>query len=227
MHYRMYGRIVELCRWQVTYTEFDREMVAYCPTEEEADTIVARTGGVKTALDTEGYDWIDGIETDDVPDTMAAAREIIRQGRSAYLNRLHIPTAEASAVALMRSILPTVPLADDTQKLTVSGLYDDWTAGSYAVGDIRNAMGQTWECFQAHDNAVYPDIAPDNAAWLTFWRPLHGTSPETARPFVTVHGAHDMYRAGEYMTYEGQLYRCVSDTSYSPTDQTQAWEVVT
>ena len=46
-------------------------------------------------------------------------------------------------------------------------------------------------------------------------------------PFVPVQGAHDMYRAGEYMIYtDGQIYRCKQDTAYSPEDYAQAWEVV-
>ena len=115
----------------------------------------------------------------------------------------------------------------DDQRLRASGLFADWAAGSYQVGDIRNAKGQTWECFQAHDNATYPDINPDNAAWFTFWRPLHGKSPETARPFTPVQGAHDMYRAGEYMIYtDGLTYKCLSDTNFSPEEYSAAWEVV-
>ena len=91
-------------------------------------------------------------------------------------------------------------------------------------GDIRNANGQTWECFQAHDPEINPGIVPGDPAWFTFWRPLHGKSPETARPFVPVMGARDMYRAGEYMIYtDGQTYRCKSDTNYSPEEYAQAW----
>ena len=115
----------------------------------------------------------------------------------------------------------------DDQRLRASGLFADWAAGSYQVGDIRNAKDQTWECFQAHDNATYPDINPDNAAWYTFWRPLHSKSPETARPFTPVQGAHDMYRAGEYMIYtDGLTYKCLSDTNFSPEEYAAAWEVV-
>ena len=99
-------------------------------------------------------------------------------------------------------------ITTDDQRLRTSGLYQEWTEMAYGVGDIRNANGQTW-------------------AWFTFWRPLHGKSPETARPFVPVMGAHDMYRAGEYMIYtDGQTYRCKSDTNYSPEEYAQAWEVV-
>ncbi|MFR4199645.1 MAG: hypothetical protein ACLT09_00650 [Flavonifractor plautii] len=97
---------------------------------------------------------------------------------------------------MARQNLTGAAIDTDDKRLRASGLYEDWAEGAYTVGDIRNAKGQTWECFQAHDTATYPDINPENAAWFTFWRPLHGTTPETARPFVPVQGAHDMYRTG-------------------------------
>ena len=142
----------------------------------------------------------------------------------AALKERYIPSAQNSMEAVAKMALRTLALDDDA-RLQASGLYADWSSGTYAVGDIRNAGGQTWECFQAHDNAVYPDIRPGNAAWYTFWRPLHGKSAGTARPFVAVQGAHDMYRAGEYMVWtDGGIYRCVSDTNFSPADHAQAWE---
>ena len=118
-------------------------------------------------------------------------------------------------------------VTEDNERLMVSVLYPKWTAGSHAVGDIYTANGQVWACFQAYDNAVYPDIVPGSAAWGTFHRPLHATRPETARPFVAPTGAHDIYKAGEYMTLEGVLYKCLQDTAYSPTEYAAAWEAVT
>ena len=74
----------------------------------------------------------------------------------------------------------------------------------------------------------YPDVKPGNTAWHTFNRPLHGTSPATARPFVQPTGAHDMYHAGEYMIWtDGKTCRCKSDTAYSPADYAAAWEMTT
>ena len=132
-----------------------------------------------------------------------------------------------SAIYYSQMLANGKTVGTDDQRLRASGLFADWAAGSYQVGDIRNAKDQTWECFQAHDNATYPDINPDNAAWYTFWRPLHGKSPETARPFTPVQGAHDMYRAGEYMIYtDGLTYKCLSGTNFSPEEYAQAWEVV-
>lgn len=132
--------------------------------------------------------------------------------------------ALASMFYVSRLTLAGETVDTDDKRIRASGLYEDWTAGKYAVGDIRNAEGQTWECFQAHDNTVYPDIKPGAAAWGTFWRPLHGKSRETARPFVAVQGAHDMYRAGEWMIWtDGDYYECLSDTNFSPTDNPSAW----
>lgn len=118
-------------------------------------------------------------------------------------------------------------VATDTERITISVLYPDWAAGAHTVGEIYNAGGQTWECYAAYDNAIYPDVQPGNAAWYTFNRPLHGTTAETARPFVQPIGAHDMYRAGECMIWaDGKTYRCKTDTAYSPADYAAAWEVM-
>ena len=55
---------------------------------------------------------------------------------------------------------------------------------------------------------------------------IRDRTKETARPFVPVQGAHDMYRTGEYMIFtDGKVYRCKQDTNFSPTDYAQAWEV--
>lgn len=142
----------------------------------------------------------------------------------AALTARYIPSEAQSAAEAGRLVLAQMAGLDDDARIRVSGLYELWIAGKYEVGDIRNSGGQTWECFQSHDCAVYPDIKPGSAAWFTFWRPLHGKSPETARPFVPVQGAHDMYRAGEYAVFEDALYRCAQDTAYSPADYAPAWE---
>lgn len=134
--------------------------------------------------------------------------------------------ALTSSIYLSRLALAGEAVDTDDKRLRASGLYEEWTPGKHVVGDTYNAGGQTWECFQAYDNGVYPDVRPGESAWYTFNRPLHGTSPETARPFVPVQGAHDLYRAGEYMTLDGVLWLCKNDTNFSPEDYPGAWEEV-
>ena len=157
-------------------------------------------------------------------DKLAAEQAAAEQ---AALTARYIPSEAQSAAAVGRMVLAQMAGLDDDARIRVSGLYELWIAGKYEAGDIRNSGGQTWECFQAHDCAVYPDIKPGSDAWFTFWRPLHGKSPETARPFVPVQGAHDMYKIGEYAVFEDALYRCAQDTAYSPADYAPAWEIVT
>lgn len=106
-----------------------------------------------------------------------------------------------------------------------------WELGAFSVGDIRSATvqdtgKQPWKCRQAHDTFVYPDITPSGPSWRTFWIPFHGTTPKTALPWVEPTMAEDMYKTGEYMIWtDGKIYKCKSDTNFSPEEYAQAWEV--
>lgn len=134
---------------------------------------------------------------------------------------------EAGAI---RSDVESVFLAadmNDDEKIEKSYLCQVWVAGNHQTGETYTVDGIIWECFQAYDNSVYPDIIPGNPAWFTFNRPLHGTTPETAQPWIKPQGSHDMYHIGEYMVYiNGLLYKCIFDTNYSPEEYAQAWEMI-
>ena len=144
-----------------------------------------------------------------------------RDGEEVLTADEEITAMQTAAVTALRFV--TV----DNDRLAAGALYHKWVEGQHATGDIYTAHGQVWECIQGYDNAVYPDIVPGSAAWGTFHRPLHATSPDTARPWVQPTGAHDIYKAGEYMTLDGVLYKCLTDTTYSPTEYAAAWEVQT
>lgn len=141
---------------------------------------------------------------------------------------VYIPSPEQSAVVMMRAAFSAqVADMDDDKIIQCSGLAAEWAPGNHKQGEVYNAGDQTWECYQDYNNDVYPEVKPGNPAWFTFNRPLHGKSPETARPFVPVQGSHDLYRTGECMIYtDGKTYRCKSDTNFSPEDYSDAWEVI-
>ena len=136
-----------------------------------------------------------------------------------------------AAVSFARMMLPSVQSsmgADAT--LTAAALYNEWTEGSYKVGDLRLAWyggpHQPWKCRQEHDTTTYPDITPDGSAWRTFWIPFHGTTPETAQNWIAPSGAHDQYEAGEYMVWtNGNTYLCKQATVYTPEEYAQAWKL--
>ena len=136
--------------------------------------------------------------------------------------------ALASAIYVTRLTAQGKTITEDDQRIRASGVYAPWAAENYTVGAIRNAMGQTWECHQAHDCAIYADIYPGSEAWPAFWRPLHGKTPETARPWVQPQfGTTDLYHAGECMLYtNGIIYRARRDTSFSPEAYAMDWEEI-
>lgn len=101
-----------------------------------------------------------------------------------------------------------------------------WEPGAYVAGDVRMYGGMPYKCIQAHDST-------GNSAWNpadvpALWMQYHGTSAETARPWIAPTGAHDAYRAGEYMVWnDGNVYKCMTQTNFSPTEYPQAWVKVT
>lgn len=128
----------------------------------------------------------------------------------------------------LEAVYQAAPMSAD-ERIQNANLAKRWAAGRHEVDEICTVDGgaQPWKCIQAHDNSSNPDIVPGNPSWGTFWAPYHGTTQETALPWVAPTGAHDMYKTGEYMTYtDRKVYRCKSDTNFSPEDYAQAWEVV-
>ena len=103
-----------------------------------------------------------------------------------------------------------------------------WAPGKFKAetadeaADVRMYEGIPYKCVQAHDSTANPQWTPDTQPAL--WMQYHGTSKATARPWVMPTGAHDVYRAGEWMIWtDGLAYPCLEDTVYSPKDYPQAW----
>lgn len=97
-----------------------------------------------------------------------------------------------------------------------------WKPGVFAVNDVRMHKGIPYKCVQAHDSTGNTAWTPDAAASL--WMQYHGTSKATARAYIAPTGAHDVYKAGEWMVYtDGLAYPCLSDTAYSPDAYPAAW----
>lgn len=117
---------------------------------------------------------------------------------------------------------------DKTIAISCRGLFRTWERGEFAAGDIRvdPDTGYPYECITPHDSAVETgaDYTVKNRA---LWKPYHSRSPEWALPWEQPTGAHDMYKAGEYMVWtDGTVRRCREDTNFSPEEYSQAWETV-
>ena len=82
--------------------------------------------------------------------------------------------------------------------------------------------GYPYECMTAYDGTVQQDWTIDNR---TLWKPWHSRKAEYALPYEAPTGAHDMYKAGEYMIWTGGVVKhCIQDTNFSPEEYPQAWE---
>lgn len=115
-------------------------------------------------------------------------------------------------------------IAENTEEVNAyTAAVREWKEGAYVVGDVRMYQGAPYKCVQAHDSTGNPLWSPEHAPAL--WMQYHGTSRETARAWVSPSGAHDMYKAGEWMLWtDGAAYECLMDTAYSPTEYAQAWK---
>ena len=101
----------------------------------------------------------------------------------------------------------------------------EWQPGAFSVGDVRQRLGAPYKCVQAHDSTANPGWTPE--ATPALWMQYHGTTPESARPWIAPTGAHDMYKAWEYTIWtDGKTYKAKMDTAYSPADYAQAWDAV-
>ena len=96
-----------------------------------------------------------------------------------------------------------------------------WMPGVYSIGDVRVYEGVPYKCVQAHDSSANADWTPPSVPAL--WMQYHGTSKDTARPWVQPQGAHDQYLVGEWMIYHGAYYECVQNTVYTPDQYANAW----
>lgn len=82
--------------------------------------------------------------------------------------------------------------------------------------------GYPYECMTTYDGTVQQDWTIDNR---TLWKPWHSRKAEYALPWKAPTGAHDIYKAGEYMIWaDGTVRRCKADTDRGPDVLPDNWE---
>ena len=137
------------------------------------------------------------------PDSTAALQEIQAQAVLAQVAESEDKTLGIQCMALLPAY------AQDKQ---------------HEVGEVATHLetGYPYECMTAYDGTVHQDWTIDNR---TLWKPWHSRKKEYALPWEAPTGAHDMYKAGEYMIWsDGKVKHCLEDTNFSPEEYPQAWE---
>ena len=117
-------------------------------------------------------------------------------------------------------------LDDKTEGIACKGLFPVYEQNKYHdAGEVATdpETGYPYECMTAYDGTVQQDWTIDTP---TLWKPWHSRKKEYALPWEVPTGAHDIYKAGEYMIWtDGSAYLCKQDTNFSPDEYPQAWEI--
>lgn len=134
------------------------------------------------------------------------------------------PTTAIQEIQTQAVLAQIAESEDKTLGIQCMALFPTWTRGNYNVGDVRTdpQTGYPYECIVAHDSSVNTDWT---ISVRTLWKPWHSQKPEYALPWEQPTGAHDMYKAGEYMIWtDGTVKKCLMGTSFSPEEYPGAWE---
>lgn len=140
--------------------------------------------------------------------------------------------AADSQTAMLRTALRKFVRIDELQPEDIAdlvGLYDPWIADeAVTVGDIRSYDGKLYKVVQAHTTQAdwTPDATP--ALWIEIAPPVTEDGEEIVPDFVQPTGAHDAYKTGDRVLFDGKIYESTIDANtWSPSDYPQGWKEVT
>lgn len=138
---------------------------------------------------------------------------------------------------ILDNVVSAIPAADETAFNSSAAAINEnaaalrvWLAGtadkpqSYKRSDIRIDPADGVPYWAIHDHTSYAGAELQPHVTPTIWAHCHGTTPETARPFVAE--SYNLYMTGHYCTENGITHRCKQDmTVYPPSVYPDAWEV--
>ena len=134
---------------------------------------------------------------------------------------------------LMDKLVAAIPMSDETEfNASASAINENAAAirtwlrdADYVRGDIRTDPIDGVPYWAMHDHGASTGQVHQPSFSPTIWTHCHGTTPETARPFIAE--GHNPYMYGHYCTESGVIKRCIQDnTVYAPSVWPQAWEIV-
>ncbi|MDD7758771.1 MAG: hypothetical protein PT939_04930 [Aerococcus suis] len=113
------------------------------------------------------------------------------------------------------------------QKEELNSKYSEWAPSvSYAIGDKVHYDGQNYEVVQAHTSQVdwKPDATP--ALYKVIQNDELEDGTEIINDFKKPQGAHDAYKKGDKVRFNGKVYTSVFDGAnvWSPDELSQGWE---
>lgn len=117
----------------------------------------------------------------------------------------------------------TLQGATDAEALEMRSLYPEWCSEvEYTAGYYLQYKGILYKVLQGHTSQA--DWTPDKAVSLY----VNVADPqEPYPPYKAPTGAHDAYKKGDCVTFEGKHYRSKIDGNvHSPAEYPAGWEIV-
>lgn len=183
-------------------------------------------------LKSQGYK---DVETSEAPTVSTQTQQAVpswTEQENKIVQSWELKPAQPAPTAALREIQTQAVLAqiaeseDKTLVIQCMALFPVYEQNKqHEVGEVAThpETGYPYECMTAYDGAIQQDWTIDNR---TLWKPWHSRKPEYALPWEAPTGAHDMYKAGEYMIWtDNKVYMCKQDTNFSPEEYPQAWGI--
>lgn len=132
---------------------------------------------------------------------------------------------------MLDNLVATIPMADETEFNASAAVINDNAAAirvwrsdiDYKRGALAIDPENGVPYWAMHEHGPSNGQVHQPSQSPTIWAHCHGTSPETARPFVAE--GYNPYNKGHYCTEGEGVYRCVQDNNvFAPSVYPQAWE---
>lgn len=135
----------------------------------------------------------------------------------------------------IKSILKTITLAkdlSDDQKDEILSRYEEYkTDKAYQEGDKFTYQGKIYEVIQAHTSQTTWIPSETPALYKEFLsvkiKDEAGNESEVVAEFKKPTGAHDAYKKGDKVSFEGAIYESIIDANtFSPTEFADGWKKI-
>lgn len=165
-----------------------------------------------------------------VEDVKLQATEVVTKAKEEVVTEA-VASAKAETEMLKSVIRKLVRIDElpDEEINDLIDLYPVWEIDELVkVGEIRNFEGQLYKVIQEHTTQAEWTPPQTPSLWNTISPPTTEEGEDIIPEWVQPTGAHDAYKTGDKVIFEGQVYESLIDANtWSPSDYPQGWREVT
>ena len=142
-----------------------------------------------------------------------------------------VKAQEEASENLIKTFILSKDLSEE-QKENIIEQYPEWEADTnYSVGNKVKRNGVVYEVIQNHRSQADWQPESTNALYKQYFnlsiKNEDGTETEVIADFKQPTGAHDTYKTGDKVRFNGKIYISkIDNNAYSPADYAQGWEEI-